>query len=217
MVRVVPNGKGGRQNAKHKERLRSGLIRDIVFDGVRQEVLDLRIDLRSNQAQKHQRIRLGVYGPEIGCHGKLKGINGAHCNVLCFFDTKDHGKRLQTQLPVPLDALEIVDDGDAQSSYGVHQSENNDFQRQFTKEALSGPPGECDVGGAEGIGPLPSVLFQLERRGGIDVADERSKQRDGCQCREIVSDIVVQVQRQTPTTEHQEQGLHQHILAGDSS
>ena len=66
--------------------------------------------------------------------------------------------------PVALHALEIVDHGDAQARQAVGQGERHDAPAELAKQGLTGPPGQGDVAGAQGVVPEPAVLLELQRR-----------------------------------------------------
>lgn len=62
----MADGQAGSQQAEHKEGLRTGLVLDVIGDGVRQEVLELEVDLQK---------------PTVMCCHVVKTSNAYHCRL----------------------------------------------------------------------------------------------------------------------------------------
>ena len=71
---------------------------------------------------------------------------------------------MKAELAVAFDALEVVDNSDAESSEAVGEGEERCAPGELPKQGLTGPPREGDVAGPKGVVPEPAVLFQLEWR-----------------------------------------------------
>lgn len=105
--------------------IQAGDALDVIPHGVRQEVLELRENLRQNETRQHGRVRRLPDGVQPGSDAKLCGVDGGHAYPLGLLHPERHREGLETHFPVALNALEVVHDRDTQSSPRVQQGEDD--------------------------------------------------------------------------------------------
>mmetsp|Transcript_7604 Transcript_7604/g.25876 ORF Transcript_7604/g.25876 Transcript_7604/m.25876 type:complete len:223 (-) Transcript_7604:570-1238(-) len=170
---VVPHGQRGGEDAEHEEGLRRGLVLDVVLDGVLEEEA-LRVELREEQRAEDGRVPRLADAVQVGGHAELGEVDGPHAEPLGRVHAEGHGQGVHAQLPVPLDGLEVVADGDPEASNGVKDREHDLLRGDGgrVEHGVAAPPGEGDVGGTQGEGARPAVGLELEGRGRVGVREE---------------------------------------------
>lgn len=174
-LNVVTPSQTGRQETKHQERLRAGLVLDVILDWVGQEELELEENLRKDEAKENVGVRVFADGAQVKGDEKLRNVNGGHGEPLGLFDAERHGKGLQAELAITLDGFEIVDNGDAQTGDGVEHRQKHHVWGQLAKHSHARPPREGDVGRTERVAPFPPLRLELERRRAVNVRNPRAK------------------------------------------
>lgn len=116
---MVTNAKSGRQDTKDEERLRRGLVLDIVLNGIRQQQSRLEVHLRQDQTQQNGGIRRFTDAIEVGGDAQLGDRDRSRTDPLGRVDAKGDGKGLQAKRAVSFDRLEVIDNGDSETSNGV--------------------------------------------------------------------------------------------------
>ena len=79
----MPKTESSRQNPKHKKRLRTRLVLDIIPHRIRNQQRRLKINLRQNQCQQNGHIRILPNGREVSRHSELGDGDGydSLCNI----------------------------------------------------------------------------------------------------------------------------------------
>mmetsp|Transcript_11568 Transcript_11568/g.29445 ORF Transcript_11568/g.29445 Transcript_11568/m.29445 type:complete len:203 (+) Transcript_11568:100-708(+) len=171
---VVPDREPRHEDAQDEERLRTGLVLDIVLHRVRQEVPHLEENLR--QREKHNRQAEPLLAQaivDVQRNRELRDVDGSHGDPLRNIDAKLNRQGLQTKLAVPFNALEVIDNGNAEAGNGVEYGQQGDIPREVVaEEKLASPPRQSNVGRTQSVAPYPTRLLQLERGCRVDVRDE---------------------------------------------
>ena len=161
---------GRHQHAQHQKGLGAGLVFHVEGHRVAQQPDVLEGDLGNDQQHQQHGGEMLTYGDQHGHHRQLKQIDHAGADPAGPGDAEGHRQALQAQGPVALNALEVVDHGDAQARQGVGQGEDGGGPGQSAEQGLPCPPGQGDVAGAQGVVAQPAVLLELQRRCRIDEA-----------------------------------------------
>ena len=173
---MVANAQCSSENAENEEGLRGGLVLHIVGNRVWQKESGLEVDLGQDQGKKDRGICRLANRIKVGGNSKLSYGNRPSADVLGTINTERNGERLQAEFPITLNGLEIIDNGNAEASNRVEDGKDPVHRLvELTENGLTTPPGEGNVTGAEGKVTGPTILLQLERRGGVNVRDETSK------------------------------------------
>mmetsp|Transcript_3661 Transcript_3661/g.10517 ORF Transcript_3661/g.10517 Transcript_3661/m.10517 type:complete len:265 (+) Transcript_3661:2259-3053(+) len=213
---VVADGKASAQQAKHEERLAPGLEGDVVLDGIRNQILGLRVGLRDDEAEQHRSVRGLVDAPvEPRSDRQLGERDGDAADRDRLLNAECDGKTLQSQCPVPLDALEVVDDRNSQSRDAVQHGQDHVGRRKLAEQRLAGQPGQCDVTASQRVVPGPSPLFQLQWLCGINVAHPGPQQGQPEQGRRLVPLQRIQQIGHAKTTREQDEDLGHHLPLAD--
>lgn len=120
---VAPREASGEQS-KDEERLRGGLVLDVVLDGIGEEKLELEENLGEDEREENVAVTRLSDGAEITGDGELRGIDGPDADPLRLLHAERHGKGHEAALAVTLDGLEVVHDGDTQTRDGVQHGQH---------------------------------------------------------------------------------------------
>ena len=116
---MVSNAQSSGQDTEDQERLSRCLVLDIILDWIWQEQSRLEINLRQDERQEDSSIDRFSEGKQVGCHTQLGECHRSSTDPLRLVNTKSNWKGLQSQFPVSLDRLEVVDNGNSQTSNRV--------------------------------------------------------------------------------------------------
>jgi hypothetical protein len=165
LKRVVAAGERGGEDAKDEEGLSRGLVLDVVCDGVLEEGGELEVDLGDDETEEDEGVVGLAHRGEVGSDTKLGDVDRPNADPLGLVDSKLDGERHEAHGAVPLDRLEVVDNGDSQAGERVQGGEDGHggVERLKVEEALAAPPGERDVGGAQSVVSDPPALFHRFR------------------------------------------------------
>lgn len=228
---MVVDSQGGGEDAEYQEWLGSGLVLDVVLQGIFQQVCELCENLWDDESEEDGGVGGFADGVEVGRHGDLSRVDESCADVLGTVDAEFDGQRLQAELGVSFDGLEVVDDGDAEAGQRVERGENDDGPRQFasarsfadgTEHGLAAPPRKGDVRSTEGEAAAPSFGLELEGRSRVQVRHDRSKDRDaedGIQriCDNVVAGPNVQSSCQGESSDEETDNLGYDLALCDAS
>mmetsp|Transcript_69992 Transcript_69992/g.186520 ORF Transcript_69992/g.186520 Transcript_69992/m.186520 type:complete len:253 (-) Transcript_69992:239-997(-) len=158
--------------------------------------------------------------PNVGEEGRdaeLGGVDDSDADPLGRVRAELRGKGLDAQLAVALHGLEVVDDGDAEARNRVGEREGHRLPGEGggVEEALAAPPGQRHVRHAQRVVAHPPNALELERRGGVEVADEGAQHRHAEDDGRGVPCPGVQRQRQPQARQQQEPDLLHHLPLAD--
>ena len=162
---VVAACERGGEDAKDQEGLSRGLVLDVVCDGVLEEGGELQVDLGDDETEEDEGVVGLAHRGEVGSDAKLGDVDRPNADPLGLVDSKLDGERHEAHGAVPLNRLEVIDNGDSQAGERVQGGEDGygGVERLEVEEALAAPPGERDVGGAQGVVADPPALFHKSR------------------------------------------------------
>jgi hypothetical protein len=109
----MPKTESSRQNPKHKKRLRTRLVLDIIPHRIRNQQRRLKINLRQNQCQQNGHIRILPNGREVSRHSELGDGDGSGADPFGGVDSEGYGEGLEAHGAVSFDGFEVVDDCDS--------------------------------------------------------------------------------------------------------
>jgi hypothetical protein len=104
------------QNTKDQKGLRGCLILDIIINRIRKEKGRLKVDLGQDEPQQDQGVGGFSKGVQVGSNPQLGESDRSGTNPLRTIDTKGDGQGVESHGAISFDGLEIVDNGNAQTS-----------------------------------------------------------------------------------------------------
>jgi len=116
---MMSEAQTGCENSEYEERLRRRLVLDVVVDWVWQEQSGLEVDLWQEQSKEDGGVGGLTDGGQVSSNAKLRDGHRCGANVLGTVDAEGDWQGVQSHGSVTLDGLEVVHNGNAQSSDGV--------------------------------------------------------------------------------------------------
>ena len=193
------------------------MVFDVVFDGIRQEKLELEKNLREDEREEHVAVPNLSDGAKVSRDEQLRGVDRTDADPLRLLHPESDGKRHEAHLAVALDRFEVVHDGNAETSDGVKHGEHHDIQREFAEHRLTRPPRQGDVRRTQSVVTPPTLLLELERGRGVDVRDPRSEEREQSDDGKIVLAPLVQSPRRGPSAKEKNVDLNLDVKLGDGA